>query len=99
MGQQIEVLGSTRIGDVLVVDTDRSVSGQDGGLFESPEEARTADIFPARLAVRLFEAIDGITHVFSASNTVVVGREGGWDADTVARAVDVVTRFFVFYED
>jgi hypothetical protein len=97
MGQQIEIVGSTVVGDVLVVDTDRSVSGQDGASYESLEEAQAADIFPARLARRIFEAVDGVTHVFSASNTVVIGRDGGWDDETVRRIEDVVTRFFVFY--
>jgi hypothetical protein len=36
--------------------------------------------------------------VFSASNTVVIGRDGEWDDHTVQKVEDLVTRFFVFYE-
>jgi hypothetical protein len=98
MGQPIEIVGSTVVGDVLIVDTDRSVSGQDGATYESLEEAQRSGIFPAQLARRIFEKIDGVAHVFSASNTVVIGRDGGWDDYTVRKVEDLVTRFFVFYE-
>jgi hypothetical protein len=99
MGQPIQIVSSTVVGDVLVIDTDRSVSGQDGAVFGSLDETQALDIFPARLARRLFEAMDGLTHVFAASNTVVIGRQGGWDGSTAAVAQDVVKRFFVFYGD
>jgi hypothetical protein len=99
MGQPIEIVGSTVVGRVLVVDTDRSVSGQDGAGYSSFEEAQGSDIFPARLARRIFEAVDSVTHVFVASNTVVVERGGAWDDDTARRTEDIVTRFFVYYED
>jgi len=99
LGQPIEILKSTVVGDVLVIDTDRSVSGQDGFTFESVAQAEALDIFPARLARQLFAAIEGITHVFAASNTVVVGRNSVWDAATVGAAEEVVRGFFVFYGD
>jgi hypothetical protein len=99
MGQQIEIVTSTVAGDVLVVDTDRSITGQDGAAFESASAAAASDSFPARLAARLFDAIDDTAHVFVASNTVVVSRAGVWDAATVATAEDVISRFFVFYRD
>lgn len=99
MGQAIEIVSSRVVGDVLVIDTDRSVSGQDGVAFESLDETQALEVLPARLARRLFEAIDGLTHVFAASNTVVVGRQGGWDGSTAAIAEDVVRGFFVFYGD
>lgn len=99
MGQQIQIVTSTVAGDVLVVDTDRSITGQDGSTFESAAEAEAASGFPARLASRLFDAIDDTVHVFVASNTVVVSRSAVWDAATVALAEDVISRFFVFYGD
>jgi hypothetical protein len=99
MGQPIEITSTTVVGEVLVVGTDRSVSGQDGAVFTSLDEAAAVDVFPARLACRLFEAVEGITHVFAASNTVVLGRSGGWDDVAVAAAEDVVRQFFVFYRD
>jgi hypothetical protein len=99
MGQLIEIVTSTVAGDVLVVDTDRSITGQDGTTFESAADAGARDDFPARLAARLFDTIDDTAHVFVASNTVVVSRAGIWDAATVAQAEDVISRFFVFYGD
>ena len=99
MGQPIEIVTSTVAGDVLVVDTDRSITGQTGTTFESAADANAGDDFPARLAARLFDAIDGTAHVFVASNTVVVSRSDVWDAATVAAAEDVIARFFVFYGD
>lgn len=97
MGQPINVLGTTVLGGVVLIDTDRSVTGQDGSTYESPDAA--TDDFPGRLAARIFEHVDGVTHVFVASNQVVVGRQGGWDAATVARVSEVVTEFFVFYQE
>lgn len=99
MGQPIEIVGSTVVSDVLVITTDRSVSGQDGAGFDSADAASETDTSPARLARRVFDAVDGVAHVFTGSNTVVIGRDGGWDESTVARAEDVVRRFFVFYDE
>jgi len=39
MGKPIEVAASTIVGDVLLLDTDRSITGQDGVGYESAEAA------------------------------------------------------------
>ncbi len=96
MGQQITA-SVTRIDDLLVLDTDRSVSGQDGAGFSAVSETEGDDSFPARLAARLLESDDQINHVFTASNTIVVRRTGGWNPAAEAGAVDIVESFFVFY--
>jgi hypothetical protein len=96
MGQPITVLGTTVLGEVVLIDTDRSITGQDGSTYQSPDEA--TDDFPGRLAARIFGQIDRVTHVFVASNQVVVGRDGGWDDAALQTASEVVTEFFVFYE-
>lgn len=96
MGQTIDILDTTVIGDALVVDTDRSLAGQDGEGF-SRDTAGDAT-FPARLAGRLFEADPGVDHVFVMSNTVTIRRSGGWDAAAEDAARSVVSRFFRFYE-
>lgn len=96
MGQSIEV-ASTTVGNVVMFDTDRSITGQDGAVFSSREDAAEADDFPSVLAVRIFDADAEIDHVFIASNQVVVRRPGGWD-DHVRDSVDeVVSDFFRFY--
>ena len=98
MGQTIKVLGTTVLPGLAIIDTDRSITGQDGSSYGSAGEA--SDDFPGRLAARLFERIDGVNHVFVASNQVVVGRDGGWnDSNTLSAATQVVTDFFVFYDE
>jgi hypothetical protein len=98
MGQPISVLETTVVGDVLMIDTDRSITGQDGSGFASAQEAAEAATFPGDLAARLF-ADDAVTNVFVASNQVVVERSGGWDDATTSAAASIVANFFVFYGD
>lgn len=98
MGQTIDILGTTVIDSVLVVDTDRSLGGQDGEAFSSPEEASASSTFPARLAGRLFEVDAEIDHVFVLSNTVTIRRRPGWDDESATAAGEAVSRFFRVYE-
>lgn len=99
MGQTIEI-GSVRVvGDVASFTTDRNISSQDGGQFSNAEEAATASTFPGRLAVRLFDALDGVDHVFVASNQVVVRRPGGWDDAGTTATSAVIETFYRFYAD
>jgi hypothetical protein len=97
MGQTIKVLGTTVLDGIAIIDTDRSITGQDGSAYGSRAEA--TDDFPGQLAARLFDKIDAVSHVFVASNQVVIGRDGGWDDPTMATATEVVTEFFVFYDE
>lgn len=99
MGQLIDVTGTTTFDDVVVFDTDRGITGQDGSGFGSAAEAAAASGFAARLADRLFDAVPGIDHVWVASSQVVVRRPGGWPDETTVAAADVVRRFFVFYDE
>jgi hypothetical protein len=99
MGQQIEIQETTRLGNVLVVSTDRSLSGQDGETYRSGAEADAGNTFPARLAARLFAADSRIEHVYVMSNTVSIGRSGGWEDGAVSTASNVVVNFFTFYPE
>ncbi len=98
MGQTIEINGSRSIGDVLVIDTNRSLAGQDGEAY-TPGYTTTSTTFPARLAERLFEADADIDRVHVMSNAVSVTRSGGWTPEAESSIHDVVTRFFRFYPD
>jgi hypothetical protein len=98
MGQPITVSAATVDGDIAVFDTDRSITGQDGASFGSAEDALTAGSIPGDLAGRLFASDDAITHVFIASNLVVVGRDAGWDDAALAGSTEIVSNFFVFYD-
>jgi hypothetical protein len=99
MGQPIEIVGTTRLDDVVMFDTDRSITGQDGSGYGSLDEATATEDFPALLAARLFEGVDGVNHVFVASNGVVVRRTGGWDDAAAGAAGEIITDFFIFYRD
>lgn len=96
MGQTIEINGSRVIGDVLVVDTDRSLAGQDGEAYV-PGETAESTTFPARLAERLFEADPEISRVHVMSNAFSASRPGGWNDEAKAAAEDIVIRFFEYY--
>jgi hypothetical protein len=96
MGQPIDIT-RTVVGDVLLLDGDRSITGQDGTAYASAEAAVGDERFPGRLAGALFDADAAIDHIFVASNQVVMRRRGGWDDDAAAAAAEIVSGFFVFY--
>lgn len=99
MGQTIEIRRTVTLGDVLIVDADRSITGQDGEVFNGVEAARRGSTFPAALATRLFEDVPGVDHVYVMSNTVSVRRPSGWGEADVATAAAVVSDFFRFYRE
>lgn len=98
MGQVINVTGSVA-GDSAIFEADRSLSGQDGGAYESIEATVDDPTFPARLAARAFESDPAINRVFAGSNGVVVRRDGGWSDADLARITGLIEEFFVFYHD
>lgn len=97
MGQTIEINKTDVVDHVLVIDTDRSLAGQDGERFAGVETARLGTTFPAQLAVRLFEADGSVDHVFVMSNTVSVRRPTGWNDQAIETASRTVSEFFRFY--
>jgi hypothetical protein len=99
MGKPIEISNATVLDDVLLLDTDRSITGQDGTEYDSADAAAADPSFPGRLAARIFTAIDGVGHVFVASNQTVIGRPGGWDDAARSAAENAVANFFVFYPE
>ena len=98
MGQIIKVTGIVT-GDSTIFEADRSLSGQDGGSFDSIEATADNPTFPARLAARVFEEDGAVASVFTGSNGVVVRRDGGWSDADVARIGTVIEEFFVFYRE
>ncbi len=95
MGQTIGIRDQSRIADVLMVNADRSFSGQDGEAYSSaPAEPTT---FPGQLAARLFEVDSSIDHVYVMSNTVSLRRNGGWDDASATTVTNTITDFFKFY--
>lgn len=94
MGQSVVVNNAVEIGDLLLIDTDRSFTGQDGVALTpgSPGEA-----VPGLLAKGLFEIDPAIDHLYVLQNTITVRRGGGWDQETKAAVLDVVESFLLFY--
>ncbi len=98
MGQTIVINGTRRIGEVLVIDTDRSLTGQEGEAY-TPGYTTKSSTFPARLSERLFEADPNIDRVHVLSNAVSIKRSGGWTDQDAQSVADVVAHFFRFYPD
>lgn len=96
MGQDVEVKSTVSMGDVFVIDTDRSLTGQDGHVITPMSGASGV---PGRLAERLFALGIGIDHVYVLQNTITVRRPGGWDEDTAGAVSDVTTSFLRYYPD
>lgn len=96
MGQNVEIKSSMSVGDVFIVDTDRSFTGQDGQVITPRSELSGV---PGRLADRLFRLDLGIDHVYVLQNTVTVRRPGGWDEDSAGPVSDVIHTFLRFYSD
>ena len=99
MGQTIQISNSIEDDQVLMVSTDRSLSGQDGEAYTGPVSAAAVNTFPARLAIRIFEAESSIDHVYVMSNTVSIRRRGGWDVESKEKALETISEFFRFYRD
>jgi hypothetical protein len=96
MGQNVEIKETVTVGDILVVDTDRSFTGQDGHTI-TPDGERNG--VPGRLADRLFGLDLGIDHVFVLQNTITVRRPGGWDEDTAGAVTEATHTFLRYYPD
>ena len=94
MGQKIEVI-STVIGDVVLFDLDRSLTGQDGLAFGGAPAS--PDGPPALLAQRLFQADEAISNVYILSNLVSVRRAESWPDEAVAEASRIISNLFIVY--
>jgi hypothetical protein len=102
MGQTIQIWDANVVADMLLVSTDRSLTGQDGETYRpsSPTNGDPVDpdaIFPAQLAARLFQSDSSVDHVYVMSNVLSIRRQGGWDDASVAATREVVASFFLFY--
>jgi hypothetical protein len=97
MGQTIQIWDANVVAEMLLVSTDRSLTGQDGETY-TPEAPISSDaIFPAQLAARLFQSDPSIDHVYVMSNVLSIRRPGGWDETSIATTREVVANFFLFY--
>jgi len=95
MGQNVEIKDSVTLGEVLVIDTDRSFTGQDGHTLTPVSERHGV---PGVLAGRLFDLGLGIDHVYILQNTVTVRRGSPWDDQSAAVVADVTGSFLRYYD-
>jgi hypothetical protein len=96
MGQDVVIKDKVTMGDVLVVDTDRSFTGQDGHIITRDSEPHGV---PGVLARRLFSLDPGVDYVYVLQNTVTVRRPTGWDEGTADAVSDVIGSFLRHYPD
>lgn len=96
MGQDVVINDTVTMGDVLLIATDRSFTGQDGHVI-TPDSG--SDAVPGILADRLFALDLGIDHVYVLQNTVTVRRPGGWDEENTAQVTEVTGSFLRYYPD
>jgi hypothetical protein len=96
MGQTVIVNAARELGDVLLLDTDRSFTGQDGSAMAP---ASRGGGVPGVLADALFDLGLGVDHVYVLQNTVTVRRPGGWDEESKAAGTAVLESFLRFYDE
>jgi hypothetical protein len=96
MGQDVIIKNTVTMGDVLVIDTDRSFTGQDGHTITPETERRGV---PGKLADRLFALDIGIDYMFVLQNTVTVRRNGGWDSESADEVTEIAGSFLRYYPD
>lgn len=96
MGQDVVIKETVTMGDVLVVDTDRSFTGQDGHMIIPGSELHGV---PGKLADRLFSLQLDVDYVYVLQNTVTVRRPGGWDEDSAGIVSNVIGSFLRHYPD
>jgi hypothetical protein len=94
MGQAVVINNAVVMGDLLLVDTDRSFTGQDG-VAATRDEPGVA--VPGKVAARLFELDAAIDHVFVLQNSVTVRRRSGWDEQAKSGALAAIEGFLLFY--
>lgn len=98
MGQPIEELDRTSVGDVAIFTLDRNLTSMATRSFdEAPADPGTDD-FTAVLAGKIFAADPDVTRVYAAANAVQVSRPGGWDDGAEAAVGDVISNLYRFYD-
>lgn len=98
MGQPIELLDRTVVGDVAIFTLDRNLTSMATRSFDEVPQDPGADDFGAILARRIFEADVGIDRVFIAANAVQVTRSAGWSGPAGQRIGAVIADLYRFYD-
>ena len=94
MGQPVAIRESVQMGQVLLVDTDRSFTGQDGLSITVDEPGHSV---PGLLGARLFALGIGVDHIHVLQNTVSVRRDRDWDSAAESAVLSALEDFLRFY--
>ena len=97
MGQRIEELDRTTIGEVTIFTLDRNLASMGTRSFDEAPVDVDDDDFVATLAAKLFESDPAINRVYAAANAVQVTRRRGWDDASSGAIASVITDLFRFY--
>lgn len=98
MGQPIEELDRTSVGDVVIITLDRNLTSMATRSFDEAPKHPGTDDFVAVLADRVFSADSAVTRVYAAANAIQVTRTGGWD-DAAQEAVGgVIADLYRYYD-
>jgi len=96
MGQIVEIRQMKELGDILLLDINRSLTGQDGQAI-SPAHPGTG--MPGLLATKLFDLGLGIDHVYVLQNQVTIRRPSGWDESAKGQVTEATRLFLRYYPD
>ncbi len=99
MGQPIDIRETIEVDDVVVFETDRSLTGQLGVAVTEDTPDASSDDLPARLGREILAVDDAIDHVYVAMNDLVVRRRGGWDDAVRDEVAARIRGFLVHYGD
>ena len=94
MGQNVEIRDMVEMGEILLVDTDRSFTGQDGHAITPGAHGEGV---PGVLASRIFELGLGVDYIYVLQNQVTLRRSGGWDDPSLREQVAETTKYFLRY--
>mgnify|MGYP001818640504 CR=1 FL=1 len=97
MGQPIEELDCTRVGDVAIFTLDRNLTSMATRSFDEEPTVGTDD-YTAALASHIFAADSAVIRVYAAANALQVTRDGGWNNDAVAAVERVITNLYRYYD-
>lgn len=98
MGQPIESLDRTVVGDVAIFTLDRNLSSMATRSFDEAPVEPGPDDFAATLAGRIFGADPEIDRVYVAANAVQVTRSAGWSSSAVQQIGTVISGLYRFYD-
>ena len=98
VGQPIESLDRTVVGDVAIYTLDRNLTSMATLSFDEAPVEPGPDDFAEILAGRIFGADPEIDRVYVASNAVQVTRSAGWASSAVQRIGTVIADLYRYYD-